>query len=66
MITLEGTDYWDCLTTAAERDVAGGRAYDAIVVACGVRAGADRILTLNRRDFEPLAPPHVVVECPLG
>jgi predicted nucleic acid-binding protein len=65
MIALEGADYWSCLTAAAERRVAGGRTYDAIVVACAVRARVDRILTLNRRDFEPLVPRELVVDCPL-
>ena len=65
-VTLEGAGYWSCLTAAAERQVAGGRTYDAVVVvACALRAHADRILTLNRRDFEPLVPPNLTVECPL-
>ena len=66
IITLDGKAHWTCLTTAVERHVAGGRTYDAIVVACAVRARVDRILTLNRRDFERLALPPLVVECPLG
>lgn len=65
-VVLDGPGYWRCLTDAVEHRVSGGRTYDAIVVACAVRARADRILTLNRRDFEALVPPSLTVECPLG
>jgi predicted nucleic acid-binding protein len=65
-VTLDASGYWNCLTGAVERHVAGGRTYDAIVVACAVRARAGRILTLNRRDFEALVPPNLIVECPLS
>ena len=65
-VALDGAGYWSCLTNAVERYVAGGRTYDAIVVACALRARADRILTLNRRDFDALVPRNLVVECPLA
>jgi len=65
-VALDGPGYWSCLTNAVERHVAGGRTYDAIVVACALRARADRILTLNRRDFEALVPRSLIVECPLA
>lgn len=38
----------------------------AIVVACALRARADQILTLDRRDFEALAPRSLIVERPLA
>jgi predicted nucleic acid-binding protein len=59
-VTLEGAGYGSCLTAAAEQQIAGGRTYDAVVVACALRAHAGRILTLNRRDFEPLVPPNLI------
>ncbi len=65
-VALDGPGYWSCLTNAVEHHVAGGRTYDAIVVACALRARADRILTLNRRDFEALVPRSLIVECPLA
>jgi predicted nucleic acid-binding protein len=65
-VGLDGPGYWSALTKAAERHVAGGRTYDAIVVACALRARAGRILTLNRRDFEALVPRSRIVECPLA
>lgn len=65
-VVLDGPGYWSCLADAVERHVAGGRTYDAVVVACALRARADRILTLNRRDFEALVPPSLIVESPLA
>ncbi len=64
-VALDAAGYWSCLTNAVEQHVSGGRTYDAIVVACALRARADRILTLNRRDFEALVPRSLIVECPL-
>ena len=45
--------------------VAGGRSYDALIVACAIRAGVERLLTLNRSDFEALVPEGIVVDCPV-
>jgi len=36
--------------------VAGGAVYDAEIAEAAYRAGARRLLTLNRRHFERLAP----------
>jgi predicted nucleic acid-binding protein len=65
VVTLDGKQSWDLVDDLGRRGVAGGRSYDALIVACAVRAGADRVLTLNRRDFEALVPDGVVVDCPL-
>jgi predicted nucleic acid-binding protein len=64
-VTIDGRGHWALVDDLARRSVAGGRTYDAVVVACAVAAGADRVLTLNRRHFEALVPDGVTVECPL-
>ena len=66
MVSLDGRGYWQLVDDSASRQIAGGRAYDAVVVACALRARAKRILTLNRRDFEALVPPELVIDCPLA
>jgi predicted nucleic acid-binding protein len=63
-IALDGRGYRALIREAAEQGIAGGRSYDAFVVACAVRARADCILTFNRGDFEPLVPRGVTVEVP--
>ena len=64
-VALDTRGYWRLIDRAADGGVAGGRSYDALVVACAVRAGVDRLLTLNRRDFEALVPDSIAVECPV-
>ena len=44
--------------------IAGGAAYDARVLAEARAGGAERLLTLNRRDFERLAPAGIEIVTP--
>jgi predicted nucleic acid-binding protein len=53
---LPEDEAWELVWRLAERGIAGGRAYDALIAASAQRAGATRILTLNTRHFEDLAP----------
>ena len=55
---------WTFLRTASANGIAGGQTYDAQIVRCAVKAGAARILTLNTRDFERLAPSGMEVVAP--
>lgn len=64
-VALDGEQSWNLIEDLARGGVAGGRSYDALIVACAIRAGATRVLTLNRRDFEALVPDGIVVDCPL-
>jgi predicted nucleic acid-binding protein len=65
MVTLDARGSWVLVDACAARGVAGGRSYDALIVACAVRAGVDRVLTLNRRHFDALVPEGMTVECPI-
>lgn len=53
VVALTGSEYVRLLRDGAHRDVAGGRTYDTVIAACVRKAGADELLTLNRRHFDP-------------
>lgn len=54
VVGLSGQETWKLLHALAERGVAGGRTHDAAILACAVKSGARRLLTLNAEDFEGL------------
>jgi predicted nucleic acid-binding protein len=56
LIPLEEADYSAALQQAAERGIAGGRIYDALLLQCAAKAGAEIIYTWNVGDFQRLAP----------
>lgn len=53
-IGLTGTDAWRLLHGLPAAGVAGGRTCDAVILACAIKGGADRLLTLDTEDFERL------------
>jgi predicted nucleic acid-binding protein len=64
-VALDADAYRRLLERAPERDIAGGRIYDAIIVACGLAAGVDVLLTFNDRQFRSLVPQGVQIVVPL-
>ena len=48
---LAPPDYWRLLQACKAEGIAGGQLYDALIAACGRRAGARAILTLNPDHF---------------
>jgi predicted nucleic acid-binding protein len=56
LTSLPNENGWQFMATLAERAIAGGRTYDALIMACAQLGGAHQVLTLNRRHFEGLAP----------
>ncbi|MGA7523855.1 MAG: PIN domain-containing protein [Acidobacteriaceae bacterium] len=56
IIALTPEQYWETIQTAAERHIAGGTIYDALLLACARKAKAGRILTWNLRQFKMIAP----------
>jgi predicted nucleic acid-binding protein len=56
MVSLTASESWRFLRESRDRGVAGGRTYDALILACATKARADRLLTLNQRDFIRLEP----------
>jgi predicted nucleic acid-binding protein len=51
VITLPAQGYLDLLDWLQERGIAGGRTYDALIVATAEHAGVEEVLALNARDF---------------
>jgi predicted nucleic acid-binding protein len=54
IVGLTGSETWRLIRDTAASGVAGGRTYDATILACARKAGADRLLTLDLRDFRRL------------
>ncbi len=64
VVHLGESETWRFLHEAAARGIAGGRAYDALILRCALKAGATRLLTLDRRDFERLEPAGLEIVVP--
>jgi len=64
VVDLPVEEYWALLRAFAERGVVGGAAYDGEIIECSIRAGATKILTFNRSDFERLAPDGIRIVIP--
>jgi predicted nucleic acid-binding protein len=63
---ISGAGCWNLLSDLSERRVAGGRTYDAQIVAAAVQASAELLLTLNLAHFAALAPAGLEVRSPLA
>lgn len=55
-INLTRREYRQVIHENASSGVSGGRLYDALILACALKSGADDIYTLNEKDFKALAP----------
>jgi predicted nucleic acid-binding protein len=62
---LSGEECWAMLEKLAGQGVAGGRTYDAHILAAAVKGRATAVLTLNVEDFEDVAPGGFEVLNPL-
>jgi predicted nucleic acid-binding protein len=62
VVALTAPEYVRLLRDGVARDVAGGRTYDTVIAACAGKAGADELLTLNRRHFDPAPAGLSIVE----
>lgn len=51
LVPLTARDYTAVVSQLAERSLAGGIVYDALVARAATKAKADRLVTLNPRDF---------------
>jgi hypothetical protein len=58
-VGLTRREYRATIRQCAAQGVAGGRLYDALMLACGIKSRAAAIYTLNERDFVSLAPADV-------
>jgi len=61
LATLSADDTWSLLDRLAKAEISGGTVYDASIAEAAHRAGARKILTLNGRHFERVAPEGVEI-----
>jgi len=55
-VALSSEEYLATVRDAALNGHAGGKVYDALLLACARKSGAERIYTWNLRHFQALAP----------
>lgn len=56
MVPIARKEYLEALKTVAEGGWSGAKIYDALILGCAERSGAERIYTFNLSDFQQLAP----------
>jgi predicted nucleic acid-binding protein len=61
-VSFSGNDYAALLREAAGTGIQGGTIYDAILLKSAVKAGVDKIYTLNIKHFQAIAPPEIAVK----
>ncbi len=54
VVPLTAQELWRLVRELSEQQVAGGRAYDAHILACARKAEASVLWTFNERDFQAL------------
>jgi predicted nucleic acid-binding protein len=64
LTALTATELWRFARTLAGRQVAGGRAYDAHILACADKAQAKVLWTLSEQDFLALEHPTIEIRRP--
>ena len=56
-VALSTEDYWQVLDCVSERKLSGGVIYDALIARAALVFKAEKLLTLNPKDFIRLGPP---------
>lgn len=64
IISLSKTDYINILRSLTVSQITGGAVYDALICHCAVKGDAERIVTLNVKDFNRICPSlaHIIIE----
>jgi predicted nucleic acid-binding protein len=57
---LNAEDYCNLLKHAPVQGIAGGRTYDAVILACALKVGVTTLITFNARHF--LSLPYAELE----
>jgi predicted nucleic acid-binding protein len=60
-INVTAKMYEEALRCCVQQGVAGGAVYDALLLCCACASKADRIYTLNVRDFQRLMPERAAI-----
>lgn len=64
IVELDAGQVFELLQAFQRADVSGGAVYDAVIAAAAHRAGAGRLVTLNPRHFERVAPQGLEIVAP--
>ena len=56
MVSITKKDYLEAMKAVVDGGWSGAKIYDALIVGCAARSGAERIYTFNLSDFQQLAP----------
>jgi len=56
MMPISRKDYLEALKTVADGGWSGAKIYDALILGCAARSGAERIYTFNLADFKQFGP----------
>lgn len=56
LISLTSDEYLAALQNVAPRGFAGGRVYDALLLACAIKCKAETIYTWNLKHYQAIAP----------
>jgi predicted nucleic acid-binding protein len=59
IIALTGNDYAVLIREAALSGTQGGTVYDALLLKCATKAGAENVFTLNLKHFQSVAPKNI-------
>jgi predicted nucleic acid-binding protein len=62
IVSLGQEEYFEALQTVAEGGWVGAKIYDALLLGCAAKCGAERIYTFNLEDFRRLAPAALQVK----
>jgi predicted nucleic acid-binding protein len=63
-VALDTDGYLSLLSTAPDRGIVGGRIYDAVILACALKARAAALLTFDERHFRALAEGRIEIVVP--
>ena len=55
VVPADSAQYLEALATVQEKGLPGAKIYDALLLACAARSGAERVYTFNLGDFRELA-----------
>lgn len=61
IITLTPSEYSLTIKAMSEKGLSGGIIYDALIAKAALKAKADRLLTLNKKDFEKIVPGNEII-----
>jgi predicted nucleic acid-binding protein len=59
VITLSAAEQFEAAAEAARRGLGGSKIYDLLTLRCAVKAGAERVYTLDLPGFTRLTPPEL-------